>query len=167
MSIRFARPLVVLVSLFVTLGTTAGCAGISGANAPTKSSLKVWYATDDPVERVWSQHLAKLFERRSHPKVHVDMSTYALEDFNPKMQLALSSGNPPDLAYATPRACGIPVYVQAGKLLNLTPYAKTYHWASLLRPGLLSDYNAPFTLYKTQSPASSPRTCRYTPYRTD
>jgi raffinose/stachyose/melibiose transport system substrate-binding protein len=130
-----------------------GCVGTSGANAPSKSSLKVWYATDDPVERAWSLQLAKLFER-SHPNVKVDLTPYALEDFNPKMQLALSSGNPPDLAYATPRACGIPVYVQAGKLLNLTQYAKTYHWASVLRPGLLADYNAPFTLYKTQSPAS-------------
>jgi ABC-type glycerol-3-phosphate transport system substrate-binding protein len=70
------------------------------------------------------------------------------------MQLALTSGNPPDLAYATPRACGIPVYVQAGRLLNLTQYARTYHWATILRPGLLSDYNSPFTLYKTQTPAS-------------
>ena len=150
---RCAHLLLGSIALLVILGGAVGCAGLSSANAPSKSSLKVWYATDDPVERAWSLRLARLFERR-HPNVKVDLTPYALEDFNPKMQLALTSGNPPDLAYATPRACGIPVYVQAGKLLNLTQYAKTYHWARILRPGLLADYNAPFTLYKTQSPAS-------------
>jgi raffinose/stachyose/melibiose transport system substrate-binding protein len=142
-----------LTALVFLVGAVDGCVAGSGANAPSTSSLKVWYATDDPIERAWSQQLAKLFER-SHPDVNVSMAHYSLGDFNPKMQLALTSGNPPDLAYATPRACGIPIYVQAGKLLNLTKYARAYRWPSRLRPNLLSEYNSPFTLYKTQSAAS-------------
>lgn len=131
----------------VVLSGITGCAGPIGANSP--STLRIWYSTDDPVERGWSQTLANLFAK-SHPNVKVALTDYAFEDFNPKMQLALSSGQPPDLAYATPRVCGIPVYVQHGKLVNLTPYAHKYGWARLLRPGLLQDYNSPFALYATQ-----------------
>ena len=156
MSRRLSRSVMPMAIAAIFLSALTGCVGSSGASPPAKSSLKIWYATDDPVERGWSQQLAKLFDR-SHPNVRVTLTDYGLEDFNPKMQLALTSGNPPDLAYATPRACGIPVYVQAGKLLNLSRYARTYHWSRILRPGLLSEYNAPFTLYKTQSPSSFSR----------
>ena len=60
---------------------------------------------------------------------------------NDKMQLALSSGNTPDLIYTTPRGPGLPTYVRAGKLLDLSSAARAAGWAATLRPGLLASYN--------------------------
>lgn len=104
------------------------------------TSLKVWYATDDPTEAPLIQGLAAAFQS-SHPGLQVQVSTYALDDMNAKLQLALSSGHAPDLIYTTPRGPGLPVYVRAGKLLDLTAAAHSNGWTAALRPGLLGSYN--------------------------
>lgn len=135
---------------FVAIGLATVLIGaVTSCGSSTGKTLSIWYSTDDPVERGWSGQLASLYSR-SHPGVKVSLTPYAFEDINLKMQLALSSGHPPDLAYVTPRTCGIPVYVSNHRLLNLTPYAKKYGWATRLRPGMLQDYNSPFGLYATQ-----------------
>jgi raffinose/stachyose/melibiose transport system substrate-binding protein len=115
----------------------------------TTGSLQIWYATDDPVEHQWAIQLVDLFNR-SHPNVHATISVYGYDDFNPKLLAALGAGNPPDLAYATPRVCGIPKYVQNHKLVDLTSAARRLGWAAKLRPGLLQDYNSPFTIFATK-----------------
>jgi raffinose/stachyose/melibiose transport system substrate-binding protein len=130
--------------IFLLLPLVAGCAG-SGSTAATLT-LRVWYSTDDPVERAWSQTLAGQYSR-SHPRVRVSLTDYSFEDMNTKLQLALTAGRPPDVAYVTPRGPGIPAYLHARRLLNLTSAAKRNDWASVLRPGLLSSYNSPFALY--------------------
>jgi raffinose/stachyose/melibiose transport system substrate-binding protein len=122
-----------------------GC-GSASNGAATVSTLQIWYATDDPIERAWAEQLAHRFAR-AHPGIRIDFKVYGFDDFNTKMQLALSSGHPPDLAYATPRAPGIPIYVRANELTDLSRYARHYHWAQRLRPGLLAEYNAPFALW--------------------
>ncbi len=132
---------------------TSGC-GASAVNTPM--TLRIWYSTDDPIEHAWALKLPALFER-SHHNIRVALTTYQFEDFDRNMQLALSTGHAPDLAYATPRVCGIPVYVQNHKLLNLTPYARRYRWAARLRRGLLQDYNSPFALYDSQKPGIAGR----------
>jgi ABC-type glycerol-3-phosphate transport system substrate-binding protein len=118
-----------------------GCGTQAAAGTET---LRVWYSTDDPVERAWSQELARRYEA-AHPETKVQLSVYSFEDINTKLQLALAAGDPPDLAYVTPRGPGIPAYVGAHKLLDLTDAARTHHWASKLRPGLLAAYNRPFS----------------------
>lgn len=133
-------PLLLLVILLA-----AGCGRQSG-NSSTTTTLRIWYSTDDPVERVWSQQLASGFER-THPKIQVKLVDYSFEDMNTKLQLALQAGNPPDLAYVTPRGPGIPAYVGAGKLRSLTVPAQQYAWAQNFRPGLLADYNRPFVTF--------------------
>src|SRR5579864_1724911 len=118
----------------------AGCGSPSSAGGTT---LRIWYSTDDPVERIWSQQLAQHFQR-SHPNIRVRVTDYSFEDMNTKLQLALSAGKPPDLAYVTPRGPGIPVYVSAHQLTDLTTAARRDGWYGKLRPGLLADYNRPF-----------------------
>jgi len=104
------------------------------------STLRIWYATDDPTEAPVVKSFASAFQA-SHAGTTVNLTTYALDDLNTKMQLALSSGNTPDLIYTTPRGPGLPTYVRAGKLLDLSGGAHTAGWASTLRPGLLASYN--------------------------
>ncbi len=135
----------VVAFLILSLVALAGC-GSSNAGSGTTRTLRVWYSTDDPVERTWSQMLARRFEA-NHPAIHVQLTDYSFEDLNTKLQLALSAGDPPDLAYVTPRGPGIPAYVGNHALLDLTPAARAGHWMKRLRPGLLSAYNAPFRFY--------------------
>ncbi|HEX6506513.1 MAG TPA: extracellular solute-binding protein, partial [Chloroflexota bacterium] len=120
-----------------------GCGGNAGASTRT---LRVWYSTDDPVERAWSQQLARRYEAL-HPGIQVMLRDYSFEELNTKLQLALSAGDPPDLAYVTPRGPGIPAYVAAHRLRDLTGAARTHRWASELRTGLLTAYNRPFAFY--------------------
>jgi raffinose/stachyose/melibiose transport system substrate-binding protein len=109
----------------------------------SRQTLRIWYATDDPVERVWSQSLAGRFEE-SHAQVAVRLTVYRFDDFGDALRHAISSGNPPDLAYVTPLAPGIPTYAQAHDLADLTSAARTGSWFSALKPGLLAAYNRPF-----------------------
>jgi raffinose/stachyose/melibiose transport system substrate-binding protein len=134
-----------IISLAILLlPLLAACGTSAGASGPV--TLRIWYSTDDPVERAWSQGLATAFER-SHPDIRVDLVDYSFEDLNTKLQLALSAGDPPDLAYVTPRGPGIPAYIGAHKLRDLSAPARTMAWASKLRPGLLAAYNRPFAGY--------------------
>jgi ABC-type glycerol-3-phosphate transport system substrate-binding protein len=135
--------------LVAGMGTLASCG--SSSSSPSKTTLTVWYSTDDPVESTWSKGLVPLFEA-ANPKIKINMRVFGLDDFNDKMQDALGSKTGPDLAYATPRAPAIPIYVAHGELANLTSYAKKYDWAGLMRPGLLSYWNVPFGVWQTKAP---------------
>ncbi|HWE62518.1 MAG TPA: extracellular solute-binding protein [Chloroflexota bacterium] len=119
----------------------AACVGVPTAPpAHAATSLRIWYATDDPTEAPVIQNLVMAFQA-AHAGVKVSLTTYGLDDMNAKMQLALSSGNTPDLIYTTPRGPGLPTYVRADKLLDLSAAARRDGWATSLRPGLLSSYN--------------------------
>jgi ABC-type glycerol-3-phosphate transport system substrate-binding protein len=144
------RPLYACAIAIIIALSACGPLGASNGS----HSLSIWYSTDDPVEKVWSRQLGQMFEQ-SHPGTHVVVTPYDFEDENPKLQLALKAGDPPDLAYTTPRTCGIPVYVQHHYLLNLTSQARRYGWGPKLRTGLLQDYNSPFALYATQKPGTA------------
>ena len=152
MSNRLKVTLAIVLAVVVVVGLAA----YRNNSTASPTTVHVWYETDDPVEQAWAQHLAGLFNQ-THKSVKADMKVWSYDDFNPKMQLALGAGTPPDLAYATPRMCAIPLYVQSKKLANLTSYARQYHWAQQLRPGLLQDYNSPFALYATQKYGVQPK----------
>jgi len=136
--LSFCRVALCLVTSLVVL---TGCGTSSPSSGP--AVLRIWYSTDDPVERTWSQELASQFQQ-AHPAVQVRMVDYSFEDLNTKLQLALRAGTPPDLAYVTPRGPGIPAYLGAHKLRDLTTAARSGSWTSKLRPGLLAGYNQPF-----------------------
>lgn len=144
--ILFRRRLLTL-GLFL-LTAVSGCGAHQGASGGT--TLTVWYSTDDPVERSWSQQLARHFEAL-HSGVQVRLDDLTFEDLNTKLQLALAAGDPPDVAYVTPRGPGIPAYVGAHRLLDLTADAAAGDWAGHLRPGLLTAYNRPFAAYGAHS----------------
>lgn len=123
----------------------SGCGALAGSGSTTHA-LRVWYGTDDPVEREWAPDLARRFEQM-HPGSVVQLSVYSFEDLNTKLQLALSAGDPPDLAYVTPRGPGIPAYVGAHRLRNLTAASHAGGWSRRLRTGLLNSYNEPFSYF--------------------
>jgi raffinose/stachyose/melibiose transport system substrate-binding protein len=125
---------------------SAALSGCSSSSAATTHTLQIWYSTDDPVERVWSQQLARRYEHL-HPGVLVSLRDFSFEDLNTKLQLALSAGDPPDLAYVTPRGPGIPAYIAAHRLRDLSAAARANGWAGKLRPGLLAAYNEPFQYF--------------------
>ena len=144
-------PLLLALSLVAVL--CVGAVGVSahhitaaGTRPAAKSTLNIWYSTDDPVESKWATGLVPLFEA-THPNVSVKMKVFDLDSFNDKMQDALASKTGPDLAYGTPREPAIPVYVKHGELANLTSYASAHKWALLTRPGLLHSWNAPFGVW--------------------
>ncbi len=130
-----------LALVIAAVPATAARAGMTNASTVQSSTtLRVWYASDDPTETPLAQSLARAFEQ-AHPGVTVALSTYGLDDMNAKMLLALGSGSPPDLIYTTPRGPGLPTYVHAGRLLDLSAAAQKGGWAASLRPGLLAQYN--------------------------
>lgn len=138
---RLCRPLVRLALASTLLAGALTYGSLSVARpAQAATSLRIWYATDDPTEAPVIQALANSFEA-AHSGVKVSLTTYSLDDMNDKMQLALSSGNTPDLIYTTPRGPGLPTYVRADKLLDLSAAARKDGWAASLRPGLLTSYN--------------------------
>jgi len=142
---RLARAgLISTVLAAVVTGLSALPARPATAAQHAQTTLRVWYASDDPTETPLAQALGRSFQQ-THPGVTVLVSTYGLDDMNTKLQLALGSGNPPDLIYTTPRGPGLPIYVHAHKLLDLTAAAQKNGWAASLRPGLLAQYNDSIT----------------------
>jgi len=136
---------VVLRRLGIALLVATTCLTAGGARAfATASSsavtLRIWYGTDDPTEAPLAQSLVAQFQH-SHPGVRVALSVFGLDDINTTLQLAMSAGTPPDLVYTTPRGPGLPAYVRAGKLLDLTAVAAREHWAAQLPSGMLAAYN--------------------------
>lgn len=114
-----------------------------GSHGATGRTLTIWYGTDDPVERGWTSLLVQGFQS-THPHITVHLQVLAFSDMNTKLQLALSAGDPPDLAYTTPRGPGIPAYVAAHRLRNLATVSRNHGWSRRLRPDLLTAYNQPF-----------------------
>jgi raffinose/stachyose/melibiose transport system substrate-binding protein len=120
----------------------AGCSSV-GPRAASRASpvvLRVWYGSDDPTEGSLAQALAARFQT-DQPGIQVHLTMYNLDDINEKLELAIGAGTPPDLVYTTPRGPGLPAYVAAGKLLDLTAVAKREDWAADLPSGMLASYN--------------------------
>src|SRR5690349_3164016 len=70
------------------------------AMAASPQTLRIWYGSDDPTEQAWVKQIVQRFAS-AHPALSVRFSFYSLDDMNDKTQLALSSGNTPDLIYNT------------------------------------------------------------------
>ncbi len=122
-------------------GLTATMLTACSSASPAKTTtLRIWYGTDDPTEAPLARSLAVRFQAE-RPEVVVKLTTYNLDDINDKLDLAMGAGSPPDLVYTTPRGPGLPAYVAAHKLLDLTAAAKAYGWAADLPTGMLASYN--------------------------
>lgn len=79
------------LALLLVLPLLLSSCSAQGSRVPSGwPTLRIWYSTDDPVERSWSQQLARSFEP-SHPSIHVRLTDYSFADLNTKLQLALSA----------------------------------------------------------------------------
>jgi raffinose/stachyose/melibiose transport system substrate-binding protein len=140
-TIRRAMPRSALAAALLIMGLGGGAASTGGTTrAAAPATLRIWYGTDDPTESSLAQSIASRFQA-AHQGVTVKVSTYGLDDINNKLSLAISAGAPPDLIYTTPRGPGLPVYVRAGKLLDLTTAARQNHWDTGMQSGMLAAYN--------------------------
>lgn len=84
-------------------------------------TLNVAGATSSPAEDALVQQNLKKFTQ-THPNIKVNWT--GLADYPTKMRANISSGNVPDVFYVQPQMGS--EYINAGKLLNLSPYmAKT------------------------------------------
>src|SRR5436305_11792652 len=72
-----------LLLILIVLGAALAACGPQNRGA-SGTTLRIWYSTDDPVERSWSQDLARRFER-SHPHIRVQLTDYSFEDLNTKL----------------------------------------------------------------------------------
>ena len=91
-SARYLRSIGLPVFLLacLALGAVLLLHATSGARQTAASTtLRIWYAADDPTEAPVIEALAGKFQA-AHPGVRVSLSTYALDDMNDKMQLALA-----------------------------------------------------------------------------
>ncbi len=119
---------------------TARAVAATPASTTAASALRIWYATDDPSEPTWVQELVRRYNV-THRGAPATLTPYNLDDLNNKLALALTASAGPDLVYTTPRGPGLPAYVRAGKLRDLTAASRAHGWATALRPGLLAEYN--------------------------
>jgi raffinose/stachyose/melibiose transport system substrate-binding protein len=135
---RGATRIAYIVSTSLIMLLLTACS--SAAPATKITTLRVWYGTDDPTEAPLAQSLAAQFQTEQ-PGVVVKLTTYSLDTVNDKLDLAMGAGTPPDLVYTTPRGPGLPAYLAAGKLLDVTAAAKHGGWATDLPSGMLASYN--------------------------
>ena len=64
-----------------------------------------------------------------HPSVFMDRSVFGGGwPIRNAIELALTSGDAPDVFYSWPSGAGLTAYAQEGYLLDLTPYADQYGW---------------------------------------
>lgn len=64
-----------------------------------------------------------------HPNVFMDRSVFGGGwPIRNAIELALTSGDAPDVFYSWPSGAGLTAYAQEGYLLDLTPYADQYGW---------------------------------------
>ncbi len=64
-----------------------------------------------------------------HPDIFLDRSVFGGGwPIRNAIELALTSGDAPDVFYSWPSGAGLTAYAQEGYLLDLTPYADQYNW---------------------------------------
>lgn len=122
-----------LVALGTALTLTA-CAG-SGSSGGDTTTKKIDVSTTVPSEPVTltlaftddppTKALVDGFTKK-HPNVTVKLQQTPFNDYIKSIKLAMSSGEPPDIAEYNPGAMSS--LVPAGLVLELGPYAQAYGW---------------------------------------
>lgn len=143
------------------LGSVAGvffasvCAGVAVAGTFTSSAaraapnpfahygkitLNVWSADNqDPGPKPVIVALANSFHAR-YPNVTVKLKFYGLTDYLKIIQLALNSGNAPDVAEGNQGYGTDALLVKAKLIRPLNSYVKQYHWDKYFPPGTMAQF---------------------------
>jgi raffinose/stachyose/melibiose transport system substrate-binding protein len=110
-------------------------AAATSLTAQQNVTLKVW----DQFESVGMTAAGPAVEKihaewaKAHPNVKIDRSVFGGGfPIRNAVELALKSGEAPDVFYSWPSGAGLTVYARAGYLTDLTPYADKYGWKSRL-----------------------------------
>jgi raffinose/stachyose/melibiose transport system substrate-binding protein len=103
-------------------------------------TLNVWSADNqDPGPEPVIKALAKSFHQR-YPNVTVKLKFYGLTDYLKIIQLALNSGNAPDVAEGNQGYGTDSLLVKAKLIRPLDSYVKQYHWDKYFPPGTMAEF---------------------------
>lgn len=84
--------------------------------------LKFWHAQTDPA-------LQEYFDKytETHPNVKIEQTVFVDDDYKTQARVALAGGETPDVWYMN-TGSSMKQFVEAGGLLDLSPYADEYQW---------------------------------------
>ncbi len=103
-------------------------------------TLNVWSADNqDPGPKPVIVALASSFHKR-YPNVTVKLKFYGLTDYLKIIQLALNSGNAPDVAEGNQGYGTDALLVKAKLIRPLDQYANHYHWNRYFPPGAMAQF---------------------------
>lgn len=105
--------------------------------AAQETTLLVWDSFVRDVENSVIETLIAEFEA-AHPGVTVERVPKAYDDVRATAGLAFSSDDGPDVSQINQGRVDMGPLIEAGLLLDLTPYAEQYGWTELISPGIIA-----------------------------
>jgi raffinose/stachyose/melibiose transport system substrate-binding protein len=143
-SIAIAAAVVACVGAGVGLAATSSAKKAAAGGNPFAHygniTLNVWSADNqDPGPEPVIKALAKSFQKR-YPNVTVKLKFYGLTDYLKIIQLALNSGNAPDVAEGNQGFATDSLLVKAKLIRPLDQYVKQYHWNKYFPPGAIAQF---------------------------
>ncbi|MFL5927984.1 MAG: ABC transporter substrate-binding protein [Gaiellaceae bacterium] len=128
------------VGVAATSTTTTSAAGGNPFAHYGNITLNVWSADNqDPGPKPVIVALANSFQKR-YPNVTVKLKFYGLTDYLKIIQLALNSGNAPDVAEGNQGYGTDALLVKAKLIRPLDQYVKRYHWNRYFPPGAMAQF---------------------------
>jgi raffinose/stachyose/melibiose transport system substrate-binding protein len=143
-SITIVVALIACVGGGVALAATSSKSSVRARGNPFAHygniTLNVWSADNqDPGPKPVIEALAKSFHAR-YPTVSVKLKFYGLTDYLKIIQLALNSGNAPDVAEGNQGYGTDALLVKAKLIRPLNAYARKYHWNKYFPPGAMAQF---------------------------
>jgi raffinose/stachyose/melibiose transport system substrate-binding protein len=131
-----------VVAATALAGSFAGAAQAklgSGSRAAA-GELDVWYLTTSPSEL---RYVTKLTQRfgGGQKLTRTSVTPYDFTPMKRSLQLALSAGSGPDVAYSSPGPDDSFVFQKNGWILDLNPYAQKYRWLNRMPPAIANYWN--------------------------
>jgi raffinose/stachyose/melibiose transport system substrate-binding protein len=103
---------------------------------PTTVTLRVWDQFQRDTEKALIDALNREFEA-SHPGVKIKRTVKSFDDLKTTVRAGLTDPNGPDVVQVN-QGADMRSAVQAGLLLDLTPYLSKYRWDERFSPGILA-----------------------------
>lgn len=118
--------------VLVTCGLLVGAVALEGCGGSPRSQLQFWHIQNySPTQEVVNGAFARF--QASHPEVTVDAVAVANDPFKTKLQVAVSSGDVPDV-FHTWGGGMFRTYVKAGVVADLTDDLAAHGWSDRFNP---------------------------------